>query len=319
FCHFVDAITSFTSSLAVSQNGNPNLNIAAFPKVYRPISSPIFTSSKYIVEGSAVNGFLTKIRRQRVPYRRYCMMNGGSFYGIYHWKEESNGGSSLVVCYLNNKYGDNCILLSFLSFIRVWKNIIQKGDTVIDATCGNGYDTLALLTMVADESGRGCVYGMDIQQEALENTAALLEISVKENKRKLVKLLKLCHSKMEDIVQNDNSVSNLPVLHPFIVHKKFCLFQFRLVVFNLGYLPGGDKAILTTPGTTLAALQAAGRVLGSGGLISVMVYVGHPGGRDELESIQGFASALPVEFWASFKLEMLNRPTGPVLVLIFKK
>lgn len=51
------------------------------------------------------------------------------------------------------------------------------------------------------------------------------------------------------------------------------------MVFNLGYLPGGDKAILTTPGTTLAALQAAGRVLGSGGLISVMVYVGHPGGR----------------------------------------
>ncbi|CAL9054130.1 tRNA (mnm(5)s(2)U34)-methyltransferase, chloroplastic [Musa acuminata AAA Group] len=181
----------------------------------------------------------------------------------------------------------------------VWKNIIQKGDTVIDATCGNGYDTLALLAMVAGESGRGCVYGMDIQQEALDNTSALLEISVEENKRKLVKLLKLCHSKMEDIVQNDNSV--------------------RLVVFNLGYLPGGDKAILTTPGTTLAALQAAGRVLGSGGLISVMVYVGHPGGRDELESIEGFASGLPVESWSSFKLEMLNRPTGPVLILIFKK
>ncbi|RWW31155.1 hypothetical protein GW17_00004223, partial [Ensete ventricosum] len=273
FCHFVDAITSFTSSLAISRNGNPNLNIAAFPKVYRPISSPIFTSSKYIVQGSALNGFLTKIRRQRFPYRRYCMMNGGSFYGIYHRKEESNGGSSLVV--------ERKILINVKAFyqLMVWKNIIQKGDTVIDATCGNGYDTLALLTMVADESGRGCVYGMDIQQEALENTAALLEISVKENKRKLVKLLKLCHSKMEDIVQNDNSVSNLPVLHPFIVHKKFCLFQFRLVVFNLGYLPGGDKAILTTPGTTLAALQAAGRVLGSGGLISVMVYVGHSGGR----------------------------------------
>lgn len=90
------------------------------------------------------------------------------------------------------KYADNCILLSFLWFIRVWKNIIQKGDTVIDATCGNGYDTLALLTMVADESGRGCVYGMDIQQEALDNTSALLEISVEENK--VLKFLQLYFS-----------------------------------------------------------------------------------------------------------------------------
>ncbi|XP_074576858.1 tRNA (mnm(5)s(2)U34)-methyltransferase, chloroplastic isoform X2 [Curcuma longa] len=83
----------------------------------------------------------------------------------------------------------------------VWKNIIQKGDTVIDATCGNGYDTLALLTMVSDESYNGCVLGMDIQQEALDNTSSLLEISVEENKRKLVKLFKLCHSKLEDIVR----------------------------------------------------------------------------------------------------------------------
>ncbi|XP_042445245.1 uncharacterized protein LOC122030148 isoform X2 [Zingiber officinale] len=89
----------------------------------------------------------------------------------------------------------------------VWKSIIQKGDTVIDATCGNGYDTLALLMMVSDESYNGCVFGMDIQQEALDNTSSLLEISVEENKRKLVKLFKLCHSKLEDIVQETPACS----------------------------------------------------------------------------------------------------------------
>lgn len=76
--------------------------------------------------------------------------------------------------------GFKCSDVSF--FVRVWKHIIQKGDTVIDATCGNGYDTLALLTMVSDESYNGCVFGMDIQQEALDNTYSLLEISVEENK-----------------------------------------------------------------------------------------------------------------------------------------
>ena len=63
----------------------------------------------------------------------------------------------------------------------MWKNIVQKGETVIDATCGNGYDTLALLKMVADESGKGCVYGLDIQSTALERTSSLLEESADQN------------------------------------------------------------------------------------------------------------------------------------------
>lgn len=53
---------------------------------------------------------------------------------------------------------------------------------------------------------------------------------------------------------------------------------FRLVAFNLGYLPGGNKAITTKSETTLQALEAASRILKPGGLISLVVYVGHPGG-----------------------------------------
>lgn len=68
--------------------------------------------------------------------------------------------------------------MAFSFLTRVWKHVVQKGDTVVDATCGNGYDTLAMLKMVADGSGRGCVYGMDIQKDALENTSSLLNESV---------------------------------------------------------------------------------------------------------------------------------------------
>lgn len=53
----------------------------------------------------------------------------------------------------------------------------------------------------------------------------------------------------------------------------------RLVTFNLGYLPGGDKNLITKVDTTLQALQAASNVLQPGGLISIVAYVGHPGGR----------------------------------------
>lgn len=56
----------------------------------------------------------------------------------------------------------------------LWKHVLRKGDVVIDATCGNGHDTLALLRMVADKTGGGCVYAMDIQKVALESTSVLL-------------------------------------------------------------------------------------------------------------------------------------------------
>lgn len=74
----------------------------------------------------------------------------------------------------------------------------------------------------------------------------------------LVKLFHICHSKMEDVIQNTGNV--------------------KVISFNLGYLPGGDKEKVTIPETTLLALQAASRILVQGGVISVVVYVRHAGG-----------------------------------------
>ncbi len=48
----------------------------------------------------------------------------------------------------------------------------------------------------------------------------------------------------------------------------------RLIAFNLGYLPGSDKATTTQRASTLQALQAAFEVLRPGGLLSVMAYTG---------------------------------------------
>ncbi|CAB4289501.1 unnamed protein product [Prunus armeniaca] len=140
----------------------------------------------------------------------------------------------------------------------VWKSVVQKGDTVIDATCGNGHDTLAMLKMVADESCKGSVYGLDVQEAALQKTSSLLEESVSPSEKELIKLFSKCHSKMDEVLPKDTSV--------------------RLVAFNLGYLPGGDKTIITQSETTLKALEAAKSIVVPGGLISLVVYVGHPGG-----------------------------------------
>ncbi|XP_031265962.1 uncharacterized protein LOC116124378 isoform X2 [Pistacia vera] len=82
----------------------------------------------------------------------------------------------------------------------IWKHVVQKGDTAVDATCGNGYDTLAMLKMVADESGTARVYGFDIQREALESTSSLLDETANQTEKELVKLFNMCHSKMEEVI-----------------------------------------------------------------------------------------------------------------------
>jgi hypothetical protein len=92
-----------------------------------------------------------------------------------------------------------------------------------------------------------------------------------------------------------------------------------MVAFNLGYLPGGNKSIITLSDTTLSALKAAERILKPGGLISLVVYIGHPGGREELEVVEAFGSGLPVSDWICCKFQMLNRPLAPVLVFMFKR
>ncbi|XP_059661865.1 tRNA (mnm(5)s(2)U34)-methyltransferase, chloroplastic [Cornus florida] len=180
----------------------------------------------------------------------------------------------------------------------VWRHVIQKGGILVDATCGNGYDTLAMVKMVAGKPPKGRVYAMDIQKAALENTLSLLDESLNPDEKELVELFSICHSKMEDVVPKGVSV--------------------RLVAFNLGYLPGGDKAIITRSETTRLALEAAKRILAPGGLISMVVYVGHPGGREEFETVEAFASGLPVEDWICCKHQMQDRPLAPILFFLFK-
>lgn len=181
----------------------------------------------------------------------------------------------------------------------VWKHVVQKGDTVVDATCGNGHDTLAMLKLVKDDSGHGHVYGFDIQDDAINNTLSLLDTSLEPTERKHVKLFAVCHSRMMQVLPKGVSV--------------------RLFAFNLGYLPGSDKTIITKSSTTLLALEAAKEILVAGGLISAVVYVGHPGGREELEIIQSFATGLAAEEWVCTQIQMLNRPSAPILVFLFKR
>lgn len=151
--------------------------------------------------------------------------------------------------------------------------ILVEGDITIDATVGNGHDTLFLAASVGES---GTVYGFDIQELALDTAYRRLQ---EEGLAGRVSLYHAGHEAMAMVLQE--SIAG----------------QVKAVMFNLGYLPGGDKGRTTGISTTLAALEQARTLLVPGGAISVLAYTGHPGGRDEAEAVKAWATGLSNDFY----------------------
>ena len=171
-----------------------------------------------------------------------------------------------------------------------FKKVLNKNDVVIDATLGNGYDTLYLLENFHPQK----LYCFDIQNQALENTKSLL----KKNRVNAtsIEYIQDCHSKLDTYVKMPAS----------------------LIVYNLGYLPSGNKSLTTKTGTTLKSLKKALELIKPGGLISVTCYPGHAEGKKELNEITSMTKNLdPNIFFTYFYRSLLEN--APCLVLISKK
>lgn len=171
------------------------------------------------------------------------------------------------------------------------KERVGAGDRVVDATCGNGNDTMLLAGLVGHE---GKVWSFDVDAEALEAThGKLCQVSLDA----AVELIHDGHQRLADYVRE----------------------PLDAVVFNLGYLPGGAKEVTTRPETTLAALEQSLDLLVPGGLILLVVYTGHPGGREEGRAVDSWASRLPSPRFNAWKSSLLNRQAEAPYLLIVEK
>ncbi len=172
---------------------------------------------------------------------------------------------------------------------------INSGDMVIDATVGNGHDTLFLAKQVG-ESGR--VYGFDIQQVALEAARSKLE---QANLLDCVTLILANHALMDD---------KIPVQY----HGNI-----SAIMFNLGYLPGGDKALITQAESTLVALNNASQILSPKGIMTILAYPGHDGGDIETDQVKKWCGQLDQQ---QFKVDIFssaeNKTPIPILFSISK-
>jgi len=155
---------------------------------------------------------------------------------------------------------------------------VRTADVLVDATAGNGKDTLFL---AQNSPADAHIYSFDIQETALVNTAAQLQRHGLEHKVRLV--------------HDSHAV----------------LFQYLSVpidaaVFNLGYLPGGDKSVTTCSDSTLAAVEQVLDLLKPGGRLGIVAYPGHCEGRRENQLLHDYLCALPAAAVSVFCTKMIN-------------
>lgn len=172
---------------------------------------------------------------------------------------------------------------------EILKPLIRPGDWVIDATAGNGHDTLFLAECVGPE---GRVLAFDVQE------AALASARVRVGEMGWVDFHHESHTQMA---------------------ARAAVETIAVVMFNLGYLPGENHELTTESGETLAALEMAARLIKSGGALSVICYPGHPAGAEEAVAVEAWMTALAARGWRVARYGALGtRRTAPFLLLAGK-
>lgn len=177
------------------------------------------------------------------------------------------------------KYFTNAVDLAKL----IMTEKVSKGSIVLDCTLGNGNDTLHLANLVGEN---GKVYGFDIQAVALDITREKLE---KENLLNRTVLIKDSHEKIDKYIKE----------------------ELDLIVYNLGYLPGGDKNIRTNPESTLMSLEKSVKLLKKNGLLLVTSYTGHSGGLEEKEKVRDFLQKLNQKYVNVLEFNFINQKNNP--------
>ncbi len=162
-------------------------------------------------------------------------------------------------------------------------------------TCGNGKDTLALAQLIGEE---GTLIGLDIQSEALAKTQALLEAHLSPKQLAKIHLFLQSHADF-----------------PPLAHAQ----KIKIITYNLGYLPGGDKEITSKVESTLESVKKSLTLLAPQGVVSLACYPGHAEGQREEEALLQLLATLPSHEWDVSHQRWLNRPRFPSLILVQKK
>lgn len=188
------------------------------------------------------------------------------------------------------------ILESILSFARsTMQKVVRPGDTVVDATIGNGHDTAFLAELVGE---KGHVYGFDIQAEAVTKTKERL---AERDLLDRVSLFQTGHEHVREMInlEDDGQISG--------------------AIFNLGYLPGGNKSIVTKSETTIAAIEQLIEMMARGGVMILVIYHGHKEGAKEKDDLLKFVQSLDQNDVHVLQYRFINQMNNPPFIIAIEK
>ncbi len=168
----------------------------------------------------------------------------------------------------------------------------------VDGTCGNGRDTLFLAQTLLRlrPEGKTLVLSFDVQADALATARKRLD----------------SHCPTADVRFTAAGHETLAVHLPSEA-------VFLAAMYNLGFLPGSDKRVVTLPETTLRALQSTLEHLRPGGVCAVHAYGGHAGGGEELRAVENFFAELPFDAFSVARYSFCNKPRNPEVLFLAEK
>lgn len=178
---------------------------------------------------------------------------------------------------------------------QLLEKCVHTGDLAIDATMGNGHDTVYLANLVGEN---GKVYSFDIQREAFLST----EKKLKDKQLQDRVILSLCgHEKLESVIPADY------------------IGKVTGAIFNLGYLPGGDKSIVTTAETTIQAIEQLLTLMAPEGIIVLVIYHGHPEGAIERDQLLSYVHSIDQKRAHVLQYRFLNGINHPPFIIAIEK
>lgn len=168
---------------------------------------------------------------------------------------------------------------------------IQPGFSVVDATAGNGRDTAFLCSLVGPH---GQVLAFDIQPKAIENTKQRLQAGGWQNARAIL-----------------DSHANMARYAP--------AGSMDCILFNLGWLPGGDHSVFTHADSTIAAIEAGLELLRSGGLMCISIYYGGASGYEERDALLNYVRNIDPLQYTVLVTQFVNRGGDPPIPVFITK
>ena len=195
------------------------------------------------------------------------------------------------------------------------ENYVNRAECCVDATAGKGNDTLFLCRNMKPG---GKVFAFDIQKTALDAAGELLCRNGFVPDDCAVNAFARNACPIKDFLSDYGKVRLIMDGHEHM-DRYLMPESVDVMMFNLGYLPGGDHKLSTRAETTIIAIQKGLTLLKAGGVMSVCIYSGGDSGFAERDAVLPYLEGLDAKKYTVIVSRFSNKPNHPPIPVLIRK